>query len=212
MPGPIRSLHYVVIAVAALVIALAMATETAGAQTSRTCALTQGAPSIAGSLAASAIPNHIVEQYKAYLTDLGNIGSRFGTVQVFYLTIVAALIGVLSLKDTNRSVQNFLSPVSVVVFLFIAVICWLWWDTLDFYGKLFAQKFDVLRAIEKQGGLLDVWALDECYHGLHLGQRRLIRTESHFVIAVGAAALVFAIIALVFQLPCMRKKLPQLPD
>src|ERR1700716_3513497 len=120
MPGPILSLHYVVIAVAALVIALAIATETADAQP--TCALTQGAPSIAGSPAASAIPNHIVEQYKAYLTDLGNIGSRFGTVQVFYLTIVAALIGVLSLKDTNRSVRNFLSPVSVVVFLFIAVI------------------------------------------------------------------------------------------
>jgi hypothetical protein len=210
MPGPILSLHYVVIAVAALVIALAIATETADAQP--TCALTQGAPSIAGSPAASAIPNHIVEQYKAYLTDLGNIGSRFGTVQVFYLTIVAALIGVLSLKDTNRSVRNFLSPVSVVVFLFIAVICWLWWDTLDFYGKLFAQKFDVLRAIEKQGGLLDVWALDECYHGLHLGQRRLIRTEANFVIVVGVAASFLALLAGVFQFPCMREKLPQLPD
>jgi hypothetical protein len=212
MPGQIRSLHYGVIAVVALVIALATAASTASAQTSRTCALTQGAPSIAGSPATPTIPSHIVEQYKAYLTDLGNIGSRFGTVQVFYLTIVAALIGVLSLKDTNRSVQNFLSPVSIVVFLFIAVICWLWWDTLDFYGKLFAQKFDVLRAIEKQGGLLDIWALDECYHGLHLGQRRLIRTESHFVVVVGIAAFVLAIVAAVFQLPCMRKKLPQLPE
>ena len=114
------------------------------------------------------------------------------------------------LKD--RSVQNFLSPVSVVVFLFISVVCWLWWDTLDFYGKLFAQKFDVLRAIEKQGGLLDVWALDECYHEIHLGQRRLIRTEANFVIVVGVAASFLALIAGVFQFPCMREKLPQLPD
>jgi hypothetical protein len=209
MPGSIRPLHYIVLAVAAFVIALALAIP-AATQTSPSCALTQGVPSMAGGTAAPVVPTHIIEQYKAFLTDLGNIGSRFGTVQVFYLTIVAALIGVLSLKD--RSVLNFLSPISVVVFLFIAVICWLWWGTLDFYGKLFAQKFDVLRAIEKQGGLMDVFALDECFHGVHLGQRRLIRTESRFVIVVGLAALVLSIVAAVFQFPSMRKKLPALPE
>jgi hypothetical protein len=155
------------------------------------------------------VPSHIVEQYKAYLTDLGNLGSRFATGQALYLTIITALIGVLSIKDTARPLQIFVSPASIVVFFFIAAICFLWWERLDYYGRLFGEKFDVLRAIEKQGGLLDVFSIEQCYHGLRLGSRRLLVTESHVIKGLGIVSLLLAFVALFFQIPHFRKKLPE---
>jgi hypothetical protein len=37
-----------------------------------------------------------MDQYKAYLADLGNVGSRYATANGFYLSIISALLGVLA--------------------------------------------------------------------------------------------------------------------
>ncbi len=34
----------------------------------------------------------IVEQYKAYLSDFGNIGTRYAAANTFYITIISGLI------------------------------------------------------------------------------------------------------------------------
>jgi len=69
---------------------------------------------------AQTIDNTIVEQYKSYLSDIGNVGSRYATAQTFYVTVISTLIAVFSFKEMNRPIQDYLSPASIVVFLFIA--------------------------------------------------------------------------------------------
>ena len=62
-----------------------------------------------------------LEQYKAYLSDLGNIGSRYATVQTGTLMIVC---------------------------LFSIALCVVWALTIHFYQRLFRAKFEVLKAME----------------------------------------------------------------
>ena len=50
------------------------------------------------------VPTHIIEQYKVYVTDLGNVGAQLATTQTFYLTIISALIAVLTFKDAIRPI------------------------------------------------------------------------------------------------------------
>ena len=40
---------------------------------------------------------------------------------------------------------------------FIALICYVWWLTLDFYSKLFGAKFEVLRKMETSGSLYPIF-------------------------------------------------------
>src|SRR5262249_45822617 len=48
------------------------------------------------------VPQHIVEQYKAYVVDIGNLGVRYTTIQGLYVSIVAALVGLLSFKEAGQ--------------------------------------------------------------------------------------------------------------
>src|SRR5580698_6461623 len=50
----------------------------------------------------------IVEQYKAYVTDLGAVGAQFGSVQTFYLSVVSGLLALLAFKEKGRSAQELL--------------------------------------------------------------------------------------------------------
>src|SRR5579862_7573911 len=103
------------------------------------------------------VPKHIIEQYKIYIGDLESIGLRYESTKTFYLAIVSALIGLLSFRGANRTMEDYFSPAFIVVFLFIAIVCYLWWDTLQYYRGLFVEKFDMLRWIEQQGRMLPVF-------------------------------------------------------
>ena len=68
------------------------------------------------------VPTHIVEQYKVYATDLGNVRAQSATTQTFYLTIISALIAVLTFKDAIRPIQDYFAAVSIVVFISILLV------------------------------------------------------------------------------------------
>jgi hypothetical protein len=140
-------------------------------------------------------PQHIVEQYKAYIGDLDSVGMRYSMTQTFYLTIVAALIAVLSFKDSDRRLRNYVSPASILVFLFIAVVCYVWYETLEFYKVLFLAKFDTLRKMEDMG-LHPIYKLEHDF----LGNRGLIKTEAKGVAIIGIAAFIFAVGGVAYQL------------
>ncbi len=98
----------------------------------------------------------LLDQYKQYAGDLGNIGTRYTAAQTFYFTLVSALIGVLALKDSATvapvgNVAGYVNTKFVAVMLFIAAICYIWRETLLFYQKLFRAKFDILRQLEGIG-------------------------------------------------------------
>jgi uncharacterized YccA/Bax inhibitor family protein len=93
---------------------------------------------------------HVVclEQYKAYLGDLGNIGARYATVQGFYVSVITALLSVLALAESNTILSQLRTSTLVVVCLFAVALCIVWALTIRSYGRLFRAKFGVLKALE----------------------------------------------------------------
>ena len=90
-----------------------------------------------------------LEQYKAYLADLGNVGSRYTTANGFYLSVITALMGVLALTETGKLLNAVPRPVLWAVCLLGSVICWAWYRALSFYRRLFAAKFQVVNELEE---------------------------------------------------------------
>jgi len=91
---------------------------------------------------------HYLEQYKAYLADLGNIGTRYATVQGFYVSVISGLMGLLALTESQKLLSRLPIPTLLVVCLFSIVLCVVWSLTIGFYQELFSAKFAVLREIE----------------------------------------------------------------
>jgi uncharacterized YccA/Bax inhibitor family protein len=89
-----------------------------------------------------------LEQYKAYIGDLGNIGTRYATVQGFYVSVIVALLSVLALAESNKILSQLQTGTLVVVCLFAVALCVVWALTIRFYQRLFRAKFQVLKALE----------------------------------------------------------------
>lgn len=90
-----------------------------------------------------------LQQYKAYLGDLGNIGKRYATVQGFYVSVMAALISVLALSESNTILSQLKTNTLVVVCLFAVALSIVGALTIRYYKKLFRAKFGVLKALEE---------------------------------------------------------------
>jgi len=90
------------------------------------------------------------ELYKAYLNDVGNVGSRYATANAFYLAVVSALLSVLALAEANKPLSELRLEILITVAVFAILVCWIWRKTIEFFGKLFLAKFEVLREMEQQ--------------------------------------------------------------
>ncbi len=108
---------------------------------------------------ATATPPYI-EQYKAYLGDLGSIGTRYATSNGFYLSVVTALLGILTYTKAGEAFVGSQPYLAVAVPLFAILVCWIWWRTLAFYRNLFLAKFEVLRKMEEEGQLFHIYELE----------------------------------------------------
>jgi hypothetical protein len=102
-------------------------------------------------------PASTLDQYKAYLQDLGNIGVRATTANGFYLSILTALLGLLTLMQPTGGLSDLRPILRVLVPVFALLVCWAWWKTMRFYSALYKVKFDVLRKLEEHGGLYPVF-------------------------------------------------------
>jgi hypothetical protein len=105
----------------------------------------------------SPAPQATVEQYKAYLQDLGNIGTRYTTSNGFYLSVVTALLGILSLMKPGQGLADLQNILRIAVPLFAIGLCFVWRKTLRFYSDLFGAKFAVLKEMEQSGGLFPAY-------------------------------------------------------
>jgi len=87
-----------------------------------------------------------IEQYKAKLSDLGNIGSRQTAMTTYYVSIISALFGVLAFKEKS------LAQIDTIVLFMVCgagtLICILWFYSLSFFRGLFRAKLRVLEEIE----------------------------------------------------------------
>jgi len=116
---------------------------------------------LADAALSQSLDNLIVEQYKAHIGDLGNVGSRYATAQAFYVSVISTLIAILTtfiaifsikkMGDAKLVYRNAgVLTASGCVLLFIAVICFLWYGTLDYYHDLFGAKIGLLQEMEKK--------------------------------------------------------------
>lgn len=87
-----------------------------------------------------------IEQYKAKLSDLGNLGTRLTAMTAYYVSIVSALFGVLAFKEKT------LAQIDTLVLLMVCgagfFVCLLWFYSLTFFRGLFRAKLRVLEEIE----------------------------------------------------------------
>ncbi len=132
-------------------------------------------------------PAATLDQYKAYMTDVGNIGSRYTTAQTFYLSVVSALIGIVTFvaKDAG-AFQKYLWAVTAFITFFTALLCYIWWRTLDFYSHLFNGSSTIYPIFT------DEWAeLENSRSGT------LIYHEKLIPILIGLAAVVAAVLSVI---------------
>jgi hypothetical protein len=88
----------------------------------------------------------LLDQYKAYLSDLGNVGTRFTTMTTYYVSVVAALIGLLALKD--KPITEIDGTILYLVCAAGTTLSVLWWLNVGFFGNLFRAKISVLKEME----------------------------------------------------------------
>ena len=98
-------------------------------------------------------PNVAAEQYKAYMQDLGNIGTRYTTSNGFYLSVITALLGILSLMKRDQGLADLQDLLRIAVPVFAIGLCLVWRRSILLYAALFKAKLTVLKEIEKAGGL-----------------------------------------------------------
>jgi hypothetical protein len=140
----------------------------------------------------------IAEQYKVYVGDLGNVGSRYATAQAFYLSVVSALLAILAIKENTFVTGDYLNWVTALICLFIAAVCWLWYRTLMFYGGLFKIKFDILRAMEAEAHLFDIYKQeDEAITKNPATKGGLVGRERVLPRVIGFAAALIALVSFV---------------
>jgi hypothetical protein len=82
------------------------------------------------------------------VTDLGNVGTQYATVQGFYVSVIAALISLFALAYSSKALGKVQTPTLVVFCLFSFAMCVVWSLTIAYYRRLFRAKFAVLRALE----------------------------------------------------------------
>jgi hypothetical protein len=142
-------------------------------------------------------PDTLLEQYKAYMGDLGNIGSRYATSQTFYMSVVSGLIAVVAFAAKETPFSKHAALITAVVLAFIALICLEWWRTLTFYGLNFGAKFAVLKKMEEQG-LYPIFT-EEWNELQNRKSTQLVTTERTVPVIVGVAAALGTIAAVCFS-------------
>lgn len=90
----------------------------------------------------------LLDQYKAYLADLGNIGTRYTTANGFYVSIVSALLAILALAKKGEALGKADFLLYIAVPIFACLVCLIWWKSMKSYSGLFKRKFNVLREME----------------------------------------------------------------
>lgn len=98
----------------------------------------------------------LIEQYKAYLQDVGNIGARHASTNALYVSILSALLVFLSLTGGERPALGAIGQTAQATVGIVAILlCAAWFAQLKSFGYLYKAKFDVLRALEKDGSLYE---------------------------------------------------------
>ncbi|MBV5328922.1 MAG: hypothetical protein JZU65_15045 [Chlorobium sp.] len=92
---------------------------------------------------------HLLEQYKLFVTMADNVSARRTLANSFYITVLSALLAILSLAG-----ENFATEAQNMIFLVVSilglVLCIVWKININSYGQLNTGKFKVIHEMEAQ--------------------------------------------------------------
>jgi hypothetical protein len=104
-----------------------------------------------------------IEQYKCYLQDIGNIGTRHENSRRFYLSVVSALFVFLSMTGENGPFLNMKFAVQIIVGIVGGIMCIVWVIHMQSFRAIFKVKFKVIVEIEKENRLLNIFEREHKY-------------------------------------------------
>ena len=134
----------------------------------------------------SQIPeDRIVEQYKLYVADLGNIGTRYTTSNGFYVSIISAFLVLLALTDSGKNLEQLGVFGRALILIFASILCFLWRNSINFYHDLFRIKFDVLREMEERHFPYSCYKREEYLFLQSPVLRRLTNNEARIPLCLG---------------------------
>ncbi len=90
----------------------------------------------------------LMEQYKAYLADLQQIGTKLDTNRSFMLSILTLLFVFLSLGGKDGALIKIAPELTKIILFVAVVICFAWYARIKTYGAIIKSKFVVLHEIE----------------------------------------------------------------
>jgi hypothetical protein len=144
-------------------------------------------------------PNVILEQYKTYIGDLGNIGSRHTQTNTWYVSILSALLVFATLTTNSVALGSQAGNATrAAVALLGILLSVVWRFHSQSFGHLYKAKFDVLREMEVEAQMFP------CYESelQHLSESKyfhLTRIERWLILALAipfVCLLVFSVAAM----------------
>lgn len=115
------------------------------------------------------------EQYKSYIQDLGNIGTRHENTRRFYVSVMSALFVFLSLAGKEGVIHAIQGTVLLVVGIAGILLCLVWIFHMQAFRALYEAKFAILKKMEEQQGLFH--AYEEEYNYLQSNPRYFFLTS-----------------------------------
>ncbi len=90
----------------------------------------------------------LTEQYKLYVEMADRVSQRRAQTNEFYLTVISALIVILSFIISNHLYQNLLDIVILVIGFIGILLCIVWYFNIQAYKQLNTGKFEVIHEME----------------------------------------------------------------
>ncbi len=129
----------------------------------------------------------------AYLLDLGRIGDWQQMLRAFYVSVLGALIGLLTLAGGERAV--FPASAKVTTGLLVCgaglVVCVMWFLHMSAFRSLFAAKFATLRGDIEAGWTVQPFTAErERLRQAHYAQLTIIDQVIPLILALTFALLI----------------------
>ncbi len=93
--------------------------------------------------------DHFLEQYKLYVEMADRITMRRGQANMFYLSLVSALLALLSILVGANIFAGFLSIAFILVATLGIALSALWYVTIGSYRQLNRGKFKIIHEMEE---------------------------------------------------------------
>ncbi|WP_424356545.1 RipA family octameric membrane protein [Methanocella sp. MCL-LM] len=92
----------------------------------------------------------MLEQYKLYVEMADKISERRSQTNIFYVTLLSAILAVLSVIFEKDQISSFYALILLLISLLGLLLCLIWYYNITSYSQLNSGKFKVIHEMEQQ--------------------------------------------------------------